>query len=139
MEKIFKTRWWDYSEKKYNINGRICLEMAIPFGILGLGVVYLLFPATLKILSFLPDMAIYIIAGILLLAFLLDLVVSFKVILKFTSAIEHIPKDMSEEITKFVKDTLVKQGHLTKRLIEVFPNFKIDFDFIKNKIWKKKD
>lgn len=26
MEKIFKARWWDYSAKKYNINGRICLE-----------------------------------------------------------------------------------------------------------------
>lgn len=26
MEKIFKARWWDYSQKKFNINGRICLE-----------------------------------------------------------------------------------------------------------------
>ena len=24
MEKIFKTRWWDYSDEKFNINGRIC-------------------------------------------------------------------------------------------------------------------
>ena len=25
MEKIFKIRWWDYTRRKFNINGRICL------------------------------------------------------------------------------------------------------------------
>lgn len=31
MEKLFKVRWWDYSKRKFNINGRICLETMIPF------------------------------------------------------------------------------------------------------------
>src|SRR5699024_6506637 len=26
LEKVYHTRWWDYSTKKFNINGRICLE-----------------------------------------------------------------------------------------------------------------
>ncbi len=26
LEKIFHARWWDYSNRKFNINGRICLE-----------------------------------------------------------------------------------------------------------------
>ena len=34
MEKIFHARWWDYSNKKYNINGRVCLDTIIPFGLL---------------------------------------------------------------------------------------------------------
>lgn len=25
MEKLFKARWWDYSDKKFNIGGRVCL------------------------------------------------------------------------------------------------------------------
>ena len=25
MEKIFKARWWDYSTRKFNINGLFCL------------------------------------------------------------------------------------------------------------------
>ena len=36
MEKIYKARWWDYSQKKFNINGRVCLGTIIPFGLLGL-------------------------------------------------------------------------------------------------------
>lgn len=31
LEKIFKNKWWDYSRKKLNINGRICLENIIIF------------------------------------------------------------------------------------------------------------
>lgn len=33
LEKIFKRRWWDYSRKKYNINGRVCLDNLIIFSI----------------------------------------------------------------------------------------------------------
>lgn len=33
MEKLFHNRWWDYSDKKFNLNGRICLLGAIVFGI----------------------------------------------------------------------------------------------------------
>ena len=44
MEKIFKARWWDYSKKKFNINGRICLETMIPFGLLGLLAMYVINP-----------------------------------------------------------------------------------------------
>ena len=35
MEKIFHARWWDYSRQKFNLNGRICAETMIPFGIFG--------------------------------------------------------------------------------------------------------
>ena len=34
MEKIFHARWWDYTTTKFNINGRICLETLLPFGII---------------------------------------------------------------------------------------------------------
>ena len=51
MEKIFKMRWWDYSNRKFNINGRICLETIIPFGLLGCLVMYVLNPFSMYIFS----------------------------------------------------------------------------------------
>ncbi len=51
MEKLFKARWWDYSQRKYNINGRICLETMVPFGLLGCFVIFLLHPLVKKIVS----------------------------------------------------------------------------------------
>ena len=35
FEKIFNLRLWDYSERKYNINGRVCLKNSFLFGIMG--------------------------------------------------------------------------------------------------------
>jgi len=84
MEKIFKARWWDYTDFKFNINGRICLEMAIAFSLLGLLVIYVLFPFVLGLLDKMSPLAIYIIAGIILLTFIIDILVSFKIIMKFT-------------------------------------------------------
>ena len=33
MEKLFHMRWWDYSKKKIQINGRICLLNSVLFGL----------------------------------------------------------------------------------------------------------
>ena len=29
LEKLFQTKWWDYSERKFNVKGYICLEFSI--------------------------------------------------------------------------------------------------------------
>ena len=39
MEKIFRARWWDYSTRKFNIEGRVCLKFALCFGFGGVIVV----------------------------------------------------------------------------------------------------
>lgn len=33
MEQIYKVRWWDYSNRFFNIKGRICLFNSICFGL----------------------------------------------------------------------------------------------------------
>lgn len=32
LEKLFKTRWWDYSDHKFNLHGRVALDYTILFG-----------------------------------------------------------------------------------------------------------
>ena len=34
MESLFKIRYWDYSHKKYNVHGYICLESSLFWGVL---------------------------------------------------------------------------------------------------------
>lgn len=53
MEKKFKARWWDYSKRKFNINGRICLETMLPFGILGTLIVYVVHPFVVNMVNLL--------------------------------------------------------------------------------------
>ena len=44
MEKLFNARWWDYSDRKFNINGRICLTNALLFGLLCVFLIYIINP-----------------------------------------------------------------------------------------------
>lgn len=109
LEKIFKTRWWDYNNMKFNINGRICLEMAIPFGLLGLLVVYFLFPFALDVLDKISPLVIYIVSSFLAIILLLDLITSFNVVVKFTSLVGKAPRDVTEEIKRFMKEKISKR------------------------------
>lgn len=51
LEVIFDARWWDYSFKKFNLNGRICLENSLLFGVLAVVVYYLYIPFRVYIVS----------------------------------------------------------------------------------------
>ena len=136
MEKLFNTRWWDYSDKRFNINGRICLETAIPFGIGGLIIMYLVNPFFEGILNMIPSKILFILGITLLTIFLIDLGISLKVILHINSVDVSKYKDNTELINKKVKEYLMKHSILTRRLIESFPNAKLRIKRIKDKIKK---
>ncbi len=123
MEKLFNARWWDYSNKKFNINGRICLETMLPFGILACLVMYVLNPFFESKINLLPDLAVLIIAGILFVIYLVDNIVSFKIISGFSKTVKKVAKDSTEEITNKVRNVLKQKNILTKRLTEAFPKF----------------
>ena len=44
LEKLFHQKWWDYSHRKFNINGRVCLPYSLMFGGLSVVAVKLLYP-----------------------------------------------------------------------------------------------
>ena len=136
MEVLFNARWWDYSNRKFNINGRICLETAIPFGLCGLVIMYLVNPLLVSILDMIPRMILIILGISLMVIFLVDFVLSFIVILKFKNIKLDKFKDDTEEMNKLVKDYLIKNSRWTKRLVNSFPNFKIKLETLK-KIYDK--
>lgn len=131
MEKLFKARWWDYSEYKFNLNGRICAATMIPFGILGVLVVYYLNPVFVNIIDFNN----YLYFGILFL-FVLDLCVSFGIIESMKGTITCVAKDSTEEITKRVRELLFSRSFLHKRLLEAFPSFRSPLDKLKKIVRK---
>lgn len=125
MEKLFKARWWDYSNKKYNINGRICLETMIPFGLLGCFAMYVLNPILINMLEAIPNIVSIILSIVLFIWFMIDVCISFKVIINFKNLAFSIRKDSTEEITKRVREVLSKKSILGRRLVNAFSNLKI--------------
>lgn len=125
LEKIFNARWWDYSRKKFNLNGRICLETMLPFGVLCCIVIYILNPFILKILSYLSFNLLNILFVFLLTIITLDLTISLLIIIKLNFKAGKIRIDNQEEITKKVKDYIYNYSWIGKRLIKSFPHMKV--------------
>lgn len=115
MEKLFKTRWWDYSDKKFNINGRICLETLVLFGIGGCLLLYIINPFLFNLYNLLPNLLLYILGITLFIIFITDGIISFNIINNFKNTV-ILKKDSTEEISKKVKQIL------KNRLIDAFPN-----------------
>ena len=120
MEKLFKLRWWDYSDKRFQINGRVCLENAFLFGILGLLMVLFINPFFNNLLDMIPIMILRIVVGIVFVLFLIDLIVSFNVIKKFGNVAKSVNKDNTAEITKKVREYFIKKGGLYARITKAF-------------------
>lgn len=122
MERLFHVRWWDYTRRKYNINGRICAETMIPFGLLGCLVVYIVNPIFTGLLNKIPVNILNILAIIIFTIYVIDNVVSLSVMFGFKGTLKTVEKDGTEEITKKVREVLLKRNFLYKRLVNAFPN-----------------
>lgn len=57
LEKLFHAKWWDYSDNRFNINGRVCLSFSLIFGALSVAAAELLYPPIVRLLDFVPDTA----------------------------------------------------------------------------------
>ena len=55
MERMFGARWWDYKDKPFNIDGRVCLYGFLTFGLMCSIVVSYLSPAIINILNTFPQ------------------------------------------------------------------------------------
>ena len=77
---------------------------------------------------------------IILSIFIIDIIISISIITSFKSTIKTIQKDATEEITKKVKEIILKRSIFHRRLINAFPdiqNKKERLQSLENKIKQK--
>lgn len=125
MEKLFKVRWWDYSNNKFNINGRICLETMIPFGLLGTLVVYVIHPLIVRFVNLFSSNMIITIAIVLFIIYILDNILSFNVMNKIKKEIKKYSGDSTEIIKRKVTNWLEANSFLYRHLKKAYPKFRI--------------
>jgi len=135
MEKIFKARWWDYSHRRLNLEGRVCLGNAVLFGLLAMVFVYFINPFYLNLIEKIPSIILISVSIVLFLIFLIDNIISFMVMTKLKLKISGIKKDSTSEVDKQVKEFLRHYRFFVKRLFRAFP--KINFSLPKGEHIKK--
>lgn len=123
MEKIFRVRWWDYSDQPFNINGRICLGALLGFGIAGILVIRVFNPLLFAAFDSIPPELLNTIAIILAILFAIDVVCSLILIFGFRVTVGTVERDATEEISERVHAIIMKKGHFSRRIAKAFPNY----------------
>ena len=90
LETLFKTTWWDYSKRKFNLKGRICLRNSLLFGLLGAAMVYFIHPTVLKVIGLLSPKVQWGLAAGTLLVFFADFLYSLSVVTNLGQKLEDL-------------------------------------------------
>ena len=129
-EKIFKLRWWNYSDKLFNINGRICLQNGILFGIGGVLIVKYVNTWIENLILLLPNSLMVTLSIILTIIFVSDTILSLHTVIKFNSSFKRYSADNTQEVKKKILEEL-QRNFLLNRLVKAFPNAKDKRDHYK--------
>lgn len=140
MEKLFNARWWDYSNKKFNIQGRICLTHTFYWGTCSCLFVFILEPImNYYIVGQVSESSRNILTYIFLTVFafdLLDTVIHALGIRKISSKFLKL----SEEISEFAIEVYSTVGGkseneseaMKKELNDKFDDLRENYDKFKN-------
>ena len=77
LDKIFHARWWDYSDKPFNLNGYICVRSVVTWGLFALILIYAILPPVEKFQDKHPK-AFKIVAVSLFSLFVLDIILGLS-------------------------------------------------------------
>ena len=146
MEYYFHARWWDYSTKRFNLNGRICLEGALVFGLFAVALILFIQPRISAATSLLEPGATETLAGALAFVFFFDLVytlaqlrklrsklAAFQLELKTTldARLQHARLDFDTQTERLRAELGELSARLRldlnaqeQRMLEAFPNFR---------------
>lgn len=92
MELLFKMRYWDYTGKKGNINGYICLQSSIAWGFLSLLLIHFIHPPIGRWVERLPHLALLIVVIVISCVFVSDVIVSFRAAFNLRHVLEEMER-----------------------------------------------
>lgn len=105
MEKLFNTRWWDYSHERFNFKGYICLKVSLLWGVGCVIVVRIVQPMIERLIDITPvnvGMVLLVIMSVLI---LIDVVASICAVNNLNNRLKQI-----DEISSLMLKSSIKIG-----------------------------
>ncbi|MEA4969324.1 MAG: putative ABC transporter permease [Candidatus Pelethousia sp.] len=128
LEKLFDAKWWDYSNRRFNLNGRICLLGAVVFGILSVILIKIFHPKVVVLTAQAPEWLQIVLAGILFSLILWDLYTTVRHLLRLNSRL----KDIQVAINEFLSKNVKRAGEVKDAILDRFEESEFYNERIKN-------
>lgn len=130
LEKVFHNKWWDYSDKPFNIKGYICLEFSIFWGLACTFIMLIIHPIIFGFIHIIPKILGIILISILMTVFFVDCIVTVTTILKFNkrlkvmgeiaAKLKVISNEIGENIYENVSEAIEKKETFAETHEEFF-------------------
>lgn len=122
LEKIHHHRWWDYSERKWNLDGYICLQYSIIWGLLGAFCVKYANPMLFKLYRMVPFSVLKIVLIVLLALLVVDGIGSYMTIFHITGKLPNVEKANSRITAATVRFGNWIASHVESRMFKAHPS-----------------
>jgi uncharacterized membrane protein len=113
MVRLFKVRYWDYSYRKIQLNGHICLVSTIAWGFLSLLMVYVVHEPVAKFILSLNNDFVSVVTFLITIAMVFDFANAFRQAMDLRALIIQ-----AEQIRENLHDRLELQAELVKASTE---------------------
>lgn len=90
LEKLFHTRWWDYSTQPFNLGGYVCLRFSILWGLACLMVVDIIHPSIMALVSLIPHTLGVVLLCLFSTGMAVDVVATVNAIVKLNHRLRQI-------------------------------------------------
>ena len=121
LERLNQHKWWDYSDKKWNFDGYICLQYSVLWAVLGFLAVRYANGFLMSLYHMIPGLIREVLLWVLIAGMLLDISASL-------AAVFHIRKEMptairwNQKVAVWTqKFALMIVGHVEKRMAKAYP------------------
>jgi len=122
LERMNRKRWWDYSGKKWNFDGYICLQYSVLWGAAGFLAVRYGNSLILSLYHILPAMFGKVLVWALVAVGLVDLAGSLMSVCHLEQRLPRVP-GWNRRLQKWTIGLAVKlSGHIQKRITKAYPS-----------------
>ena len=108
MERLFKVRYWDYSDQKWNIHGYICLSSSIAWGFLTIFMTHLIHKPIERAVFAMPVMWDILFVSVATVVFVYDAVICVREAFAFGQSLEALRKIRQDLDSLQVQSALLK-------------------------------
>ena len=74
LYKLYRTRWWDYTDKPFNIGGYVCLEFSLMWGVGAMVMVKVIHPTLAALVNIIPPLVGFVLMCLLYAVYAADVV-----------------------------------------------------------------
>lgn len=127
MEALFNVRYWDYTRKKFNFQGRICLSSTIAWGFLTILMTRVIHKPIERFVLSIPDRTLWYLTLLLTIYIAADFALSFKTALDLRNILIKMQR-IKEEMVRMQKrlDVIIAFNNENKELKKQERELKMD-------------